>query len=131
MSWREKTGLVFIAFAILYFVGFISVLSHLKAEVIQQIGLNLWDKLAHFAAFMPIGFFLGAGMRRPPFSWSFKRVLVVGVVVVALFGAIDEIHQSLVPSRDSSAGDIVADMLGGCFGLVLGWGGLRGFRRRG
>ncbi len=131
VSRQKKTGLILIACAVLYFVGFISVLSHLRADIISQIGVSVWDKLAHFAAFLPIGFFLGAGLRRSPFCWSFKKSLVVGVVVIALFGAIDELHQSLVPSRDSSVWDVVADILGGWAGLVIGAGGLRGVYQKG
>ncbi len=44
----------------------------------------------------------------------FVALLTIGV----LAGALDELHQSIVPGRDPSVGDIVADGLGVLVGLL-------------
>ena len=45
------------------------------------------------------------------------------VPVIFIFGviyaAVDEIHQSFIPGRDCSAGDLIADITGLAIGLIL------------
>jgi VanZ family protein len=44
---------------------------------------------------------------------------VLPLVITALYGLSDEIHQSFVPSRDAAIHDFVADLGGGCVGIVI------------
>jgi VanZ family protein len=76
------------------------------------------DKLAHAAVFGILGvlFIQGLGPRDSPFSvW---KVLLI-TAMVAAFGALDEIHQSFVPGRDASLGDLAADAAGGFAAAVV------------
>ena len=43
------------------------------------------------------------------------------VLLVILYAASDEFHQSFVPSRDASVRDVLVDTLGGLLGLTLLW----------
>ena len=46
-------------------------------------------------------------------------VFVLALVVTVLWGALDEVHQSFVPGRDSDPLDVLADALGGLGGAAL------------
>ena len=57
-------------------------------------------------------------------AWSWRRA-GNSLLIVALYAATDEIHQSFVPSRQGSAWDVLLDTAGGAVGLLL----LRAFYR--
>ena len=63
-----------------------------------------WDKLAHFLYYGTIAFLLA--------PWVGRRWLWITLVLVPVIGAADEWHQSLVPGRDASIWDWVADGVG-------------------
>ncbi|MFC1595364.1 VanZ family protein [Gemmatimonadota bacterium] len=85
------------------------------------------DKLGHFVEFGILALLAAnALLTRPQFSatktgrrntWRFA------VVIAALWGILDEIHQLWVPARSSDPFDAVADILGGMVGawLLLHW----------
>ncbi len=70
------------------------------------------DKLVHFAVFGMLGPLITGALGRPGTGDPWGRILLV-TVVVALYGVLDEFHQSFVPGRTSSAGDVMADAAGG------------------
>lgn len=78
----------------------------------------IWDKAAHVVAYMVFGLAvlrathggLNALQRRP---------LLWGVLLTLAYGAIDELHQSLVPGRHASLLDWLADALGVAVALPL------------
>jgi VanZ family protein len=70
------------------------------------------DKVAHLAAYAVLAalylFALSPFMRSRPFLMG-----LLAVILTALYGATDELHQSFVPGRDCSFADWVADVVGG------------------
>ncbi len=53
-------------------------------------------------------------------EWPAGRWRGLAVVLVCLlYGISDEFHQSFVPNRDVSLGDLAADTVGGLLGVVL------------
>ena len=76
------------------------------------------DKLLHLAAYFVLGFFsLGALLRSPAGN---RLPQVIGVtLLVALFGLLDEYHQSFVPGRNPALGDALADLAGGLLGALF------------
>jgi len=73
------------------------------------------DKVAHFLLFAVFGMAL---------AWGGKHIspirLHAGLVLLGIvYGGLDELHQSFVPLRHPSAGDLVADALGVLVGYVL------------
>lgn len=46
-------------------------------------------------------------------------IALVAAGAAILTGAVDELYQSLIPGRDSSAGDLLADGIGACLGASL------------
>lgn len=78
------------------------------------------DKLLHMAVFGILGVLL-AGSLDPPGVTTWARVILVSVLVLA-YGISDEYHQSFVPGRDASLGDVLADGAGGLLAaLMLFW----------
>lgn len=48
-----------------------------------------------------------------------RTSVIATIIVVALFAVSDEIHQSFVPTRTSSIGDLLMDYTGLVLGLIL------------
>jgi len=65
-----------------------------------------WDKGAHFLAYGLLGFLLGVAFG------DFRPALLLA----ALYGVVDEWHQSFVPGREAFGLDLLADFLGAYFG---------------
>jgi uncharacterized protein YfiM (DUF2279 family) len=76
-------------------------------------GLAL-DKVAHFGAYAVLAALI-LRATRTPHLW---RTAVLVVVVVSIFGAVDEWHQSFIPRRSMSFADWVADTLGAIAGVL-------------
>lgn len=77
-----------------------------------------WDKLLHTVGYAGLGVLaLRAfhGGFEPP---RLASTIYAGLVVI-LWGASDEFHQSFVPGRDASALDVLADAVGFAFAVVL------------
>ena len=71
----------------------------------------------HMVEYAVLAFFayrlvLSYGVPTAPLSWACV------LLVVAAYGATDELHQSFVPGRDASPLDIGFDALDGFFGLL-------------
>jgi VanZ family protein len=88
----------------------------------------VWDKLLHAGGYAVIGLltlraFHGGIMR--PRLWPATGS---GLFILA-WGISDEFHQSTVPGRDASAGDVVADVVGFAIAcaVLLAW---TGWKRR-
>ncbi len=108
MGQRRARRRLYLGFAL----GWMGVLWYLSAQPATGAGLpHPWDKAAHFAAYALLGFLWrrGLGRFRPAFLLS------------ALYGVVDEGHQSFVPGREVSFGDLLADFLGAYLGAR--WGG--------
>ncbi|HLO68844.1 MAG TPA: VanZ family protein [Holophaga sp.] len=77
------------------------------------------DWLAHGGAFAALGLSLEWAARN---TWRglpvYRRHLAI-FLLVSLYGALDEVHQSFVPGRSPDVMDWAADTLGGGLGLVL------------
>jgi len=85
------------------------------------------DKLGHFVEFGFLAMLTAnALLTRPQLSATKRGRKIVwrfAVIITALWGAMDEIHQLWVPARTSDPFDAVADILGGMVGawLLLYW----------
>ena len=74
-------------------------------------GLPLADKLDHLAEFALLGALLRNAVARHHPLPAVAPVLFV-LVVGASYGVLDELHQLLVPGRDATLGDWLADVVG-------------------
>ncbi len=73
------------------------------------------DKILHFFEYALMGFFTTRGVL---LTWNLPRGWgwLLGFLLAASLGALDELHQSMVPGRLASTGDALADALGALFG---------------
>jgi VanZ family protein len=78
------------------------------------------DKTAHVAEYAVLGFLLARALG--PGGAAVLRAALLG----ALYGLTDEFHQSFVPERSASAGDLAADAVGALLGAAA-----RGLTARG
>lgn len=72
------------------------------------------DKVAHFTAYAV----LAALMLRATLRPRHVGTMVAVVLAVSAFGAVDEWHQSFIPSRSMSLLDWVADTAGAIVGVL-------------
>lgn len=83
-------------------------------------GLGPWDKLAHLFAYGVLGLLIARAMYiNGPRNW---REIAVVTLLATLYGVSDEFHQSFVPGREASAGDLIADAAGALLAAgILYW----------
>ena len=86
-------------------------LSHQPSLPVPDWQLPHLDKLLHFLAYTVLG---ALAYRAAPGTGT--RRLLIAVTVGWLFGVSDELHQAVVPGRDASALDWIADALGAVMG---------------
>ncbi|MDB6154887.1 MAG: VanZ family protein [Chthoniobacteraceae bacterium] len=98
----------------------IFILSSLSGSQVEHLNVfRLWDKAAHFIAFAAGGFVLGLALRVST-AWSSKKVTLVTIAVISLFGATDEWHQLYTPHRSGAdRADWLADTFGAAVGAFL------------
>lgn len=77
------------------------------------------DKLVHAIAFAVGGGLVALALRSSS-AWSWRRIAVVAIVCVVLFGMADEWHQLYTPRRSGGDPfDWIADAVGGTIGAFL------------
>ncbi len=108
MRWAAVAGL---AVAIL-------VVSSIPGEYLQVGAWFSWqDKVVHAAMYFALAFLFARAMNVPR-----RNAWLVGGVTfaaVAAFGAVEEVHQALVPERCATVGDVLANGIGaGAAGLL-------------
>lgn len=106
-------------------MGIIFFLSHQQGTDLPFPRIPGVDKVVHALAY---GVLAGAALFAFPPATRRRRTAAVGLAVVVfciLHGVADEFHQSFVPGRSASAGDIIADAIGAML-AVFGWSRLAG-----
>ncbi|HEX8296235.1 MAG TPA: VanZ family protein, partial [Chthoniobacteraceae bacterium] len=97
----------------------ITFLSSMSGPELEELDFKLWDKGAHFIAFLVGGLLLGAAWRWSV-GWPWKKLAPLAILALMLFGAIDEIHQLYTPNRSGAdLADWIADVLGSAAGVLL------------
>lgn len=102
-------------------------MSSVPGSRLDEVGLQLPDKLVHTVEYAVLGALMFRAAAR---GHSARRALLVAVLFTASVGAIDENYQRLIPQRETSAKDWVADVAGAVIGASLA-AGVRGRVRRG
>ncbi|RLD13355.1 hypothetical protein DRI50_07350 [candidate division KSB1 bacterium] len=93
----------------------VTIESSLIGFQLPKLGLRIEDKIVHFLIFGILGWLLVRGMIMESTKWIRRNAYFIAVLVGFLFALSDEWHQSLVPGRDASVGDLLADILGIAF----------------
>lgn len=84
----------------------------------------VWDKALHAGAYAVLGVLLARALVGE--GWPWRRAAIGAIVIAALYGASDEVHQIFTPMREADILDWVADAIGSTAG-----GAVYGLWRRG
>jgi len=80
------------------------------------------DKVYHLAAYAVMGALFYRAYRTLSVKNNTRLLVLLSMSSAALYGISDEIHQALVPYRDGSLADAIADILGAVCGVsVFHW----------
>ena len=94
----------------------------------QSLGVANWlgwpnditRKVAHVILFMAFGFSLAFYSKgRYPQTYPRYESLIFNMIVVVVYGAIDEIHLLLVDGRNAQFSDVVLDTIAGLCGILI------------
>jgi VanZ family protein len=102
-------------FLTIVYMGMIFFFSSMSKLPQPDVGYDI-TTLEHIAEYAVLGFLLSTAMRVEK-----KKVFAV-VMIAALYGVTDEIHQFFVPGRVASIYDTTADLIGsaiGAFSVLL------------
>ena len=77
------------------------------------------DKILHFAGYALLGALFLRAFNTTPIKHHLKLVLILSVLLSALYGISDEIHQHFVPHRSADYMDVLSDILGSIAGVYL------------
>jgi VanZ family protein len=85
--------------------------------------INQWfantDKIVHFGIYFVLGISVQLAILAY-FPKAGRITLMISTIMFGLlFGISDEFHQSFVPGRDSSLGDLIADTIGVAISLIF------------
>lgn len=119
------------AMAALFWMGVIVALSSIhrapvamRQPLVEQ-GLNL----SHFFFYAILAAFVGLALSGRAPGAGIRHAGIVTFIVVSLFAVTDEWHQSMVPGRSASLGDLAVDLAGLCVVLLIGFLRARGETR--
>jgi hypothetical protein len=85
----------------------------IDAPEIKLLLFNMQHRLAHLVAYGLLGLLAG---------WAFQgwpRATLLGIAVASVFGALDELHQSLVPGRRPGIDDWLFDTFSAALALYV------------
>ena len=81
-------------------------------------------KCAHLTEYTVFALLLWRALRKPvkndPRPWIWREARLA-LLIVALYAASDEFHQSFVPTRTALVSDVFVDTAGGAAGLLALW----------
>jgi VanZ family protein len=82
--------------------------------------LLAWDKLNHFIAFAAGGWLAASALRVGQPGGSRRLQVFAAVVIISVYGALDELHQLYTPGRSGADFyDWIADFLGAIAGAIM------------
>jgi len=90
-----------------------------NAETLEQMHFFI-RKSAHFFEYFVFSIFLMRGMRGNDHGWKL-RWAIWALAIAAGYSALDEFHQSFVPSRTSSPWDSLLDTTGAAAAQIALW----------
>jgi VanZ family protein len=80
------------------------------------------DKVVHLVEYAVLAILYCYSIARTLPRWEKPAVLLLSALLAALWGAVDEWHQSFVPNRSAEVLDAVADALGALIGCAIAVG---------
>jgi VanZ family protein len=96
------------------YMGTIFYVSSRHNVKLPEIARNI-DKVAHMLAYVPLAYLLSMSLRD---SGMKKYAFLAAFFIASIYGVTDELHQSMVPGRDATVGDVAADTVGAFIGSL-------------
>ena len=113
---KRKVLLVYLPLIIYWLILFIA--TTLPTERLPSLGFT--DKINHFIAYFILAVFVTLTLIYQRKSrLLFEKAPVATIVICLLYGAVDELHQFMVPGRSAETLDWVADALGTTAAVLL------------
>ncbi|MGI5862105.1 MAG: VanZ family protein [Myxococcales bacterium] len=103
------------------YAGVIFALSALKQPPMPLPRFPHADKVLHLVEYAGLGLLLCRGLAMGGQGLSPLKAFLSAVLLGALYGASDELHQLMVPGRSASALDLAADVVGAALGGRAYW----------
>jgi len=114
----ERNKVLLIYLPLIFYWILLFTLTTLPSHSIPAVGVN--DKLEHTLAYFGLSFLLYLTLLFQKKSIMVKKyAMLFTLLIVVFYGAVDEVHQLLIPGRSCELLDFLADMLGGILGIVL------------
>jgi len=113
---KRKVLLVYLPLIIYWLILFIA--TTLPTERLPSLGFT--DKINHFIAYFILAVLVSLTLiyqRKSRFL--FEKAPVATIVICLFYGAVDELHQLLVPGRSAETLDWIADALGTILGVLV------------
>ncbi len=80
-------------------------------------------KCAHLTEYAILAALLFRALRQG--RYNFRRAAVIALFIAAIYAALDEFHQSFVPSRTASPYDVAIDVAGALVAVAICWAASR------
>jgi VanZ family protein len=81
----------------------------------------MWDwvtrKMAHLFVFAVLAFLMGSAAS----AFRLPRPALIGFLIAAVYGALDELHQGFVVGRSPLVTDVLIDAIGALIGVTAWW----------
>lgn len=98
----------------------IFVLTSIPGKSLPKVFLGLTDKAKHFGAYLLLSFLLNLALHfQKKYKFLTKYSAISTLLIVSLYGILDEIHQIFIPGRYFELFDFLADVLGAIFGILI------------
>ena len=104
----------------LAWTGLIFAASSIPGSRFEDVGFDIPDKLVHGIEYAVLGFLVFVAARGQGSSAG-ARAFTIAVGWALLTGIADENYQRMIPLRDSSVADWVADVIGAVVGAAIAW----------
>ncbi|HEX2962766.1 MAG: VanZ family protein [Ignavibacteria bacterium] len=113
---RNKMYFIYIPLVLYWIVLFVA--TTLPGNDVPSLGVS--DKIEHFTAYMVLSVLLCfTYLFQKKFRLLSSRPFLMTILTVTVYGALDELHQLLVPGRSCDILDLTADVTGALLGLLL------------
>jgi VanZ family protein len=94
--------------------------SSIPAAELSGSKLLAWDKLNHFIAFAAGAWLAASALRTGQPAGSKRLHLLAAILIITVYGALDELHQLYTPGRSGAdLYDWIADFLGAVAGANI------------
>lgn len=96
--------------------------SSIASSQIPDLSIFRFDKVIHFGIYFVLAMLVYRAFRNQNrFPALARHAYLFTLLVIVLYGASDEFHQSFVPGRDCDIFDLLADGAGGAVLTALVW----------